>query len=426
MKKSKSIEAEFARYVAPSMLGLAGNSCYILADTYFISLGMGSLGLASLNIALPFFNVVFGLGAMVGVGAGTRYALRQDENAFTQALWLDFFFSIPFLLLDLAPQKLAALLGAEGEVLQVTSEYLWVVLLFAPFFMLNYNVQAFVRNDGSPQLVMMGTLLGSLFNIVFDYIFIFPMGVGMFGAALATGCSPIVSLATLSTHFLRRKNNFHVKKIFLKKSAAADIMHLGSASFVTEVANGVVIFSFNAILLRLAGNIAVAAYGVTSNIALVVAALFSGISQGMQPLLSRECGQGNTQNVRKLLKVGLFSGLCLAGVMYLCLFAGTDGVIAVFNSEHSAELAAIAKPGVRLYFLYLFAGGANIVLSAYYSAVGQAGKGFAIAILRGLVLIVPMAFVLSHFFGITGLWLSLAVTDVLVLLFAVLTRKKTK
>ena len=403
MKKSKSIEAEFARYVAPSMLGLAGNSCYILADTYFISLGMGSLGLASLNIALPFFNVVFGLGAMVGVGAGTRYALRQDENAFTQALWLDFFFSIPFLLLDLAPQKLAALLGAEGEVLQVTSEYLWVVLLFAPFFMLNYNVQAFVRNDGAPQLVMLGTLLGSLFNIVFDYIFIFPMGMGMFGAALATGCSPIVSLATLSTHFLRKKNRFHVKRVFLKKSAAADIMHLGSASFVTEVANGV-----------------------TSNIALVVAALFSGISQGMQPLLSRECGQGNTQNVRKLLKVGLLSGLCLAGVMYLCLFAGTDGVIAVFNSEHSAELAAIAKPGVRLYFLYLFAGGANIVLSAYYSAVGQAGKGFAIAILRGLVLIVPMAFVLSHFFGITGLWLSLAVTDVLVLLFAVLTRKKTK
>lgn len=424
MQKQKSIESEFARYVAPSMLGLAGNSCYILADTYFISRGMGSLGLASLNIALPFFNLVFGLGAMVGIGAGTRYALRQDENAFTQALWLDLIFSLPFLLLDLVPQKLAAVLGAQGEVLSVTSEYLWVVLLFAPFFMLNYNVQAFVRNDGAPQLVMLGTLLGSLFNIVFDYIFIFPMGLGMFGAALATGCSPIVSLLTLSVHFIRKKNRFHVKRVPPQKSAVLDILHLGSAGFVTEVANGVVIFSFNAILLSLAGNIAVAAYGVTSNIALVVSALFSGISQGMQPLLSRERGQGNEQNVRRLLRAGLFSGLALAAVMYLCLFLGTDGVVAVFNSENSAELAALAKPGVRLYFLYLFAGGANMVLSAYYSAVGQAGKGFIIALLRGLILIIPMAFLLSHFFGINGLWLSLAATDTIVLALAVLTSRR--
>lgn len=420
----RSIEAEFARYVGPSMLGLAGNSCYILADTYFISRGMGSLGLAALNIALPFFNIVFGLGAMVGIGAGTRYALRQDEKAFTYAVWLNLICAVPFLLMELAPAKLAALLGAQGEVLPVTTEYLMVCLLFTPFFLLNYNVQAFVRNDGAPKLVMLGTLFGSLFNIVFDYIFIFPMGLGMFGAALATGCSPIVSLLTLSVHFIKKKNRFHFMRITPKWAPVADIIHLGSAGFVTETANGVVIFSFNAILLGLAGNVAVAAYGVISNIALVVAALFSGISQGMQPLLSRERGRGNEENVARLLRVGLLSGLVLAAAMYLSMFAGTDALVGVFNSEGSAELAALAKPGVRLYFLYLFAGGANIVLSAYYSAVGQAGKGFAIALLRGLVLIVPMAFVLSYLFGITGLWLSLAATDTLVLALAVLTRKK--
>ena len=91
MAKSLSIQAEFVRYVGPSILGLAGTSCYILADTYFISLGTGSLGLTALNIALPIFNIIFGLGAMVGIGAATRYALRQDEKAFTQALWLAVF-----------------------------------------------------------------------------------------------------------------------------------------------------------------------------------------------------------------------------------------------------------------------------------------------------------------------------------------------
>lgn len=426
MAKSLSIQAEFVRYVGPSILGLAGTSCYILADTYFISLGTGSLGLTALNIALPIFNIIFGLGAMVGIGAATRYALRQDEKAFTQALWLAALFSLPFLGLAAAPERLSAALGAKGEVLAITTEYLWVVLMFSPFFLLNTVMQCFVRNDGAPRLVMMGTLFGSLFNIVFDYIFIFPMGLGMFGAALATGCSPIVSLLVLSSHCLKKRNHFHCMRLGPRPAIAQDIARLGSAGFVTEVANGVVIFCFNAILLRLAGDVGVAAYGVTSNIGLVVAALFSGLSQGMQPLLSRERGRRHDENVAQLLRTGLFTCLGLAGVMYLGLFIGTDAVVAIFNSEGSAQLAALAKPGVRLYFLYLFAGGTNMVLSAYYSAVGQAGRGFGIALLRGLVLIVPMAFLLSHFFGITGLWLSLAVTDTAVLALTLLTRRSSR
>ena len=113
MAKSLSIQAEFVRYVGPSNLGLAGTSCYILADTYFISLGAGSLGLTALNIALPIFNIIFGLGAMVGIGSATRYALRQDEKAFTQALWLAALFSLPFLALAAAPERLSAALGAK-------------------------------------------------------------------------------------------------------------------------------------------------------------------------------------------------------------------------------------------------------------------------------------------------------------------------
>ena len=166
MAKSLSIQAEFVRYVGPSILGLAGTSCYILADTYFISLGAGSLGLTALNIALPIFNIIFGLGAMVGIGSATRYALRQDEKAFTQALWLAALFSLPFLALAAAPERLSAALGAKGEVLAITTEYLWVVLMFSPFFLLNTVIQCFVRNDGAPRLVMMGTLFGlSLIHI---------------------------------------------------------------------------------------------------------------------------------------------------------------------------------------------------------------------------------------------------------------------
>ena len=146
---------QFFKYVSQNIFGLLGTSCYILADTYFISLGAGSLGLTALNIALPIFNIIFGLGAMVGIGSATRYALRQDEKAFTQALWLAALFSLPFLTLAAAPERLSAALGAKGEVLAITTEYLWVVLMFSPFFLLNTVIQCFVRNDGAPHLVMM-------------------------------------------------------------------------------------------------------------------------------------------------------------------------------------------------------------------------------------------------------------------------------
>ena len=131
------------------------------------------------------------------------------------------------------------------------------------------------------------------------------MGLGMFGAALATGCSPIVSLLVLSSHCLKKHNHFHCMRLGPRPAIAQDIARLGSAGFVTEVANGVVIFCFNAILLRLAGDVGVAAYGVTSNIGLVVAALFSGLSQGMQPLVSFHYGKSDQHACRTLLRYGM-------------------------------------------------------------------------------------------------------------------------
>ena len=186
---------EFRRYAAPGVLGMIGISCYILADTFFVAKGTGSLGLAALNIAIPAYNLMNGLGLMVGVGGATHYSLcraqgdaAEADRTFTHTLLLGLCIALVFVLTGtFGVVPLSRLLGANAETLDMTAVYLRLLLCFAPFFVTNNIMIAFVRNDGEPGRAMAGMIAGSLFNIVFDWVFIFPCGLGMFGAALATG-----------------------------------------------------------------------------------------------------------------------------------------------------------------------------------------------------------------------------------------------
>lgn len=142
-------------------------------------------------------------------------------------------------------------------------------MIFAPAFIANNIILAFVRNDGAPQLSMAAMISGSIFNIIFDYIFIYPMRMGIFGAALATGFSPAVSLLILYI-FIKKHNNFKPIKCKFSLKFSLRIMSVGIPSLVTEISSGIVVFVFNIIMLQLLGNIGVAAYGIIANISIVV------------------------------------------------------------------------------------------------------------------------------------------------------------
>ena len=182
----------------------------------FVAKGTGSLGLAALNIAIPAYNLMNGLGLMVGVGGATHYLLcraqgdaAEADRTFTHTLLLGLCIALVFVLTGtFGVVPLSRLLGANAETLDMTAVYLRLLLCFAPFFVTNNIMIAFVRNDGEPGRAMAGMIAGSLFNIVFDWVFIFPCGLGMFGAALATGASPLVSLLVLSGHLRRPSRGF--------------------------------------------------------------------------------------------------------------------------------------------------------------------------------------------------------------------------
>ena len=296
----------------------------------------------------------------------------------------------------------------------MTNTYLRVMLLFAPAFLSNNLLQCFVRNDGNPSLSMAAMITGCLSNIVLDYIFIFPFGMGILGAILATGMSPVISIFVLSPYIIQKKNKFHLTRCKLCFKRTFDILSIGVSSFITEASSGIVMIIFNFIILRFEGNIGVAAYGVVAAISLVVVAIYTGLSQGIQPIISLNYGMGKASDVKAIFRYSLITIFILFGVIYCIIFFGASTIASIFNSEHNNILQEIAEMGLRIYFIACPFLGFNIVLSTYFTSTERPKPAQIISLLRGFFVIIPIAFLLSTFFQMFGVWFAFPFTELLV------------
>lgn len=421
MKKTSCLK-EYAKYSSLNVLGMVGLSFYILADTFFVSKGLGANGLTALNLSIPIYSFINGSGLMFGMGGATKYSIFNSQNKrenadqiFTHTIAMAIGLAAVFFIIGLFfSDTLASLLGADQVVFPMTKTYLQVILLFAPMFILNNVLLCFVRNDGAPQLSMVAMIGGSLSNIILDYIFIFPFGMGIFGAVLATGLAPIFSICILSPFFFRKKNHFHLRKCRISGNFIRGILSSGLPSLITEVSSGVVIIVFNSIILVLEGNVGVAAYGVIANLSLVVIAIYTGIAQGIQPIISSNYGKGNRENIQSILKYALITVVAVSAAVYVGVFFGASQIAQVFNSEQNVLLQAIAVTGLKIYFTGCVFAGFNIVISVYFTSIECAFPAHIISLLRGFIIIVPMAFLLSSIWEMKGVWSVFPVTELLV------------
>lgn len=411
---------EIKGYVTRSVLSTLGLSLYILADTFFIANGVGVLGLAALNIALPIFNLLTGLGLLLGMGGATLFALKgRSGGYFSQLLVIGGIIGLFFTGLGaFFSQDLALLLGASGATVAYTTMYMRFILVMAPFFILNNLCLAFIRNDQNPQLAMKAMIFSSVFNIIFDYIFVFPMNMGMAGAALATVLSPVLSLLILSTHRHFSKRSLSLRWAIPKLKTVTQSVQLGLSSFLAEMSTGVSILVFNQVLIGLGGDIAIAAYGVLANILVVALSLFTGVAQGIQPLISRAANKEDRTTIQKTLAFGLRVSFVMAVGLYLVLFFLKYPIISAFNRENDPMLIQLAAAGIPIFFLSLFGSSLNVVFSIFFSAIGRAKQAFALALFRGYFFLIPLVLVLANFWGLTGVWASLPITELMTLLFA--------
>ncbi|NLO84726.1 MAG: MATE family efflux transporter [Clostridiales bacterium] len=416
----KNLGKNFMRYVSLNVMGMIGLSCYILADTFFIAQALGTLGLAALNFSIVIFTAMNGIGLMIGIGGSIDFSMRRitsegaGNRSFVHSLVIGAGFAAVLVVIGaFFSRPLAALLGADAQTLPMTQTYLQTVLCFAPLFILNNIMVAFIRNDHNPKLAMIAMLVSSLSNVALDYIFMFPLGMGMFGAAFATGLSPLVSLAILSLH-LRKPHGFRLAKCKIKARRILQILSFGFSSFIGEMASAIALFAFNLIILRIEGNVGVAAYGVIANVAIIVTAIFTGVAQGTQPLATQCYAEGNQADAKKVLRYCLTTSIALAFALYALIFLCTDQIVAFFNSEQNKTLATIAAQGVKIYFVGYFFAGINIVAAAFLSSIAKASQAMLISLLRSSIVLIPAVLGLSAWLGMTGVWLSFVVTEAIV------------
>ncbi|MDO4280256.1 MAG: MATE family efflux transporter [Peptococcaceae bacterium] len=417
-----SIPRKFFRYVTPNIFGMIGISAYMLADTYFIAKGVGADGLTALNLVLPLYSLLFGIGNMIAIGSATRFRLLRAMNSpeadqyFGNALFFAFLCSLPFMIVAIFfHEPLLLALGARGNVLSLGTTYTMIFMSLAPCFMWSHICDAFVRNDGSPRIAMIATLASSLFNIVMDYVLMFPLGMGIAGASLATAISPLVAIAINSSHLLSARSSLSVRGTVLSFVRFINSCRLGIAALVGELALGITTLVFNFIILALVGNIGVAAYGVIANIAYVAGAIFNGLSQGAQPLFSQYYGEKHWLSLAKSLELALATGFAIAVVIVAVTHVFADPIAAIFNSEGNAQMQTLAVSGVKLYFPGYLLASLNLAATSYLAATTAANWATLTSLLRGIIATVPCALVLSHLLGMTGVWITFASAEAITL-----------
>lgn len=425
--QNDSFRKTFLQNVLLGMLSMFGQSLFILADTFFIANGVGPEGIAALNIVLPVVNIINGIGWMLGVGGATLFAaskgrgeIKKANQYFSYTAVLTVIMGLLFITMTLGfQQPILTILGASGELYPLANSYYEIIALFSILFMLNNMLITFLRNDGNAKLAMIAFSTGGMVNIILDYLFIYPLNMGMRGAAIATVISPMVSLLILTFHRTNKNRTLAFTRFKKEWKTAWNIVSLGFSSFLNEFSSALVMFLFNIVLLNLVGNIAVSAYAIIANMNIIAIAIFTGIGQGMQPLASINYGSRNKRNVRKTLKYTLATSAVVGIAMFLIGWFFSEQIVDLFNSENNLQLAEIAEPGLRLYFSSFLFTGINFTVIYSMAAVQRSRATLIVSLLRGVLLVVPVLMLMMNNFGLTGIWLTMTIVEIITLIVSV-------
>ena len=425
------IKKTFLKYLIPAVGGMFGTSLYVLGDTMVVGRGLGSQGLAALNVGIPINNVFNGMGLLLGIGGATALAInrgRQDEEGvndiFSKSMIMAFIVGILLTLVRVFfLEEFANILGASENTLPMVKNYLGTLMMFSTAFLLNVSLTVFVRNDGAPGLAMAGMLTGSIMNVVLDYIFVFIFGWGMTGVGIATGLAPVIGLIILSTHFIRKKNKLSFIIPSFDFETIKRILTNGGASFIIELSAGIVIFAFNIALSGITGDLGISAYSIIANLSLIFAAIFTGVGQAVQPIVSYNFGAKKLERVYETVKLAIYTSLGLGVLFYAVGLFFPEFLVALFI-DADAELLSITVRGIRFYFLAFILMGFNIVLTSFIQSKEHGRASFTISLLRGFVLVIAILLVLPKIIGIDGVWLTLPLAELITTIFSLFYFKK--
>ena len=409
------------RFTFPSIVMLVFTSIYGVVDGFFVSNYVGKTPFAAVNFIMPFLLVLGCVGFMFGTGGGALIAKTLGEGdrekanrIFSMLVWVSALCGVGLAILGqllLAP--VAALLGAEGEMLADSVTYGRIILLAIPAYVLQYEFQCLFATAEKPKLGLAVTVAAGMTNVVLDALFVAGLSWGLEGAAAATAVSQCVGGLLPLLYFSRpNRSLLRLTKAGLDWRALRKACTNGSSEFLSNISMSVVGMLYNFQLLRYAGEDGIAAYGVLMYVSLIFQAAFLGYSVGTAPVISYHDGAGHYEELRGLLR----RSLGIVGVFALLMFAAAE-LLALPLSRlfvgYDQALLALTLRGFQLYsFSFLFSGLA-IFGSSFFTALNDGLVSALISFMRTLVFQVVAVLLLPLLWGLDGIWAATAAAELL-------------
>lgn len=430
--EGKSLRSDFIRFLTASAASLMVFSLYSMVDGLLVSLGVNEYAMSAVNLAIPYTNALFSLAVMFAVGSSTVIAIhlaqgRKDEadSLFSQNFFLLLGVGVlisVFVLMFREP--FAKLLGADEVTLEYVKQYLLGLAPFSACFIISYNLEVLIKTDGYPKLAVITVTTGAVANLILDYIAIFWLDMGVFGAAVATGTSQLLTCVMYLAHFFSPKCTFRLRKFKFDFRVLKRLIPIGLSDGVTELCNGLMILIFNRTVQKYLGADGLVTYTVIAYMNTIVINLMMGISQGMQPLVSYRYGKCDSDSCKKLLGYGLKTALLFGSVCLVGLYLFAPQVVSAYLSEASSALVADSVVAFRQYSFSWLLVGFNVAIGGFLTALERPVPAIAISTGRGLIVQSAVVVSLAALTAGGGLWFAPVLSEVLVLAMAAVLLKR--
>lgn len=409
----------------PTLIGMIFNSALTLIDGIFVGHGVGAEGIAAVNIVAPIFMVATGIGLMFGIGSSVVASIRLSEDniksariIMTQAFIVgSFLIGAISIWCLLSPRQVVGLLGCSRLLEENAISYMLWLLPGLMFLSVECIGMMLIRLDGSPKYAMSIQIVAAAVNIALDWYMIFPLGLGVMGAALATSIACASGGIMALGYFVWRpyKLRFYRLKVSLTSLLltlrnCVYMGKIGFATFLTELAMGVMMLAGNYMFMSLLGEIGVAAFAIACYLFPVVFSISNAVAQSAQPIISFNYGAHRPDRVKRTLRVSLLTAIVCGLLVTLCLWLGSTGVVSLFL-DHDEEAYSLATDGLPLFALCAVFFAVNITFIGYYQSTERALISTVYTLLRGVIFLVIWFILLPRLIGVPGLWLAIPAAE---------------
>ena len=422
------------QYALPGVIAMTASSLYNMVDSIFIGHGVGPMALAALGISFPLMNIGAAFGAAVGIGGSTLMSLRLGQRQYDKAnnvlgnmVALNIITGllvgiVSIIFLD----PILTFFGASEQTLPHAHDYMFILLVGNVVTHLYLGLNAALRSASKPRAAMIATIVTVALNTILDPIFIWPLHMGIKGAAIATVLAQVIVLCWQLWQFSRQKELLHLEWRFLKPARAIvkDIVSIGISPFSMQLTGCVVAIFMNNALMKFGGDLAVGAYSIANRLGFIFFMVIMGICQGFQPIAGYNYGARNMDRVKQVLRLTITSSVIAMTVGWIIGELLPGPCTRLFTDD--ADLLAISIRGIRINMLVFPVIGYQAVVTNFFQTIGKVRISIFMSLSRQLLFLLPMLLLFSSIWGLDGVWASLPASDFAAFVVAVIIMQRFK